>query len=121
MWLVKRALRKWKSALYGIYAAVRGDLSVKFNIVIGILLIVFGYLVRPLTLTEAALLLFSWMFLFITELQNTALETALDRLHPEEHADIGKSKDIAAASVITAFCAVVLIVGVIILIKTHVL
>jgi diacylglycerol kinase len=44
----------------------------------------------------------SYALILITELQNTSFEKALDRLHPELHDDIGASKDIAAAAVLTA-------------------
>lgn len=40
--------------------------------------------------------------MLITELQNSSFELALDRLHPELHDTIGKSKDMAAGAVLTA-------------------
>jgi diacylglycerol kinase len=56
----------------------------------------------PLTQTEILFLALSYALILITELQNTSFEKALDKLHPELHDDIGASKDIAAAAVLTA-------------------
>jgi diacylglycerol kinase len=47
-------------------------------------------------------LMLSWMLVLITELQNSSFESALDRIHPDRHDDIGKSKDMAAGAVFVA-------------------
>jgi hypothetical protein len=45
----------------------------------------------------------SWDRLSQTEkLQNSAIEVALDQIHPERHEAIGRSKDLAAAAVVWA-------------------
>jgi len=38
------------------------------------------------------------------ELANGAIEAVADRLHPEQHADIGAAKDMASAAVFLANC-----------------
>ena len=43
-----------------------------------------------------------WTLILITELQNSALEEALNRIHPELHENIGHSKDMAAGAVLLA-------------------
>ena len=54
----------------------------------------------PFSVIEYTFMLFAYGILFITELQNSALETMIDRLHPERHESIRDSKDIAAGSVL---------------------
>ena len=46
------------------------------------------------------------------ELLNSALEAALDRLHPERHPGIGAAKDAAAGAVLLASAFALLVAGV---------
>ena len=62
----------------------------------------FAYSFWPLTEAEILFLTLGVALIFITELINTAFERALERLHPERHELIGKSKDIASAAVLAA-------------------
>jgi diacylglycerol kinase len=58
----------------------------------------------------------AYVLILITELQNSSFEAALDRIHPEKHDEIGKSKDMAAGAVLTAgFFLVFVMVGIILL------
>jgi diacylglycerol kinase len=83
--------------------AIRTDYSFRRQIVVGTLLLFGMYVVfGPLSHLELFALVLAWMLVLITELQNSSFETALDRLHPEEHAYIGKSKDMAAGAVLLA-------------------
>ncbi len=59
---------------------------------------------------EWALLVLAIAAVFAAELANTALEVALDRLHPEHDPLIGRAKDIAAGAVIVTIGAA-LVVG----------
>ena len=45
----------------------------------------------------------------MAELFNTALETLIDHLHPEQHPEIGVAKDIAAGAVLVAAFAAILV------------
>ena len=56
----------------------------------------------PLTLYDILFLLLAWFLILITEMQNSAIEAALDRLHPELHDSIKQSKDLAAGAVLLA-------------------
>ncbi len=56
----------------------------------------------PLSSTEGLFLALAWILILITELQNSAIEAALDRLHPELHDSIKQSKDMAAGAVLLA-------------------
>jgi diacylglycerol kinase len=49
------------------------------------------------------LLIFCWFFIVVTEIQNTAIEVALAKLHPEQDEQIRLSKDLASGAVVWAF------------------
>lgn len=89
----------------GLWYAFTKDFAVKFETyvfgVIGIPAIYF--LFGPLTSQELLLLIFCWFFILVTEIQNSAIEVALTKLHPEHDAAIGRSKDLAAGAVVMAF------------------
>jgi diacylglycerol kinase len=57
----------------------------------------------PLSWIGFILLTLSYFLILITELINTAVEQMLERIHPERHDLIGKSKDIASSAVFMAF------------------
>ncbi len=100
-------------AIKGFLFAIKTELSFQIEMLLGIVLFIFGYLMWPLTQFEISLLFLSWVLLLITELQNTAIETALNRLHPERHENIGKSKDLAASSVLIALIFMAFVIGMI--------
>lgn len=75
-----------------------------------------GIIVLHPPLTWWALVSFSVAGVLSAELANTALETALDRLHPEWHEAIGLAKDIAAASVLV-FAAASVVIACLVLIE----
>jgi diacylglycerol kinase (ATP) len=52
---------------------------------------------------ERALLIAPMLLILIVELLNSAVETAIDRIGPEQHALSGLAKDIGSAAVLTAF------------------
>ena len=112
---VNKATQKIANPMYGLYVAFRDDLSFRMEVGVGVLYLILGYFLWPLSPFELIAFMLSWTLLLITELQNTALEMALDRLHPERHERIGHSKDVAAAAVIVAHCFAALTVGAIII------
>ena len=81
------------------------DFAVRFEtLVFGLIGIPTVYfLFGPLSAGELLLLIFCWFFIVVTEIQNTAMEVALTKLHPEHDEAIGRSKDLASASVVWAF------------------
>ena len=80
------------------------DFAVRFELfVFGIVGLPAAYfLFGPFSTREVLLLLFCWFFIVVTELQNSAIEIALDRLHPEFDESIGRSKDLASGAVVWA-------------------
>lgn len=101
--MLRRYLSRFPHPLRGLRYTFFNDFSFRTQIYLGLLLLTgSGYLWHPFTLEELRFLLLGWFLVLITELQNSALEVALDRLHPERHDAIGRSKDLAAAAVLLA-------------------
>lgn len=98
-WLVR-----FSHPLRGLKYAFMHDFAIRFEvIVLGIIGLPVAYFVfGPFSAQEMLLLIFCWFFIIVVELQNSAMETALDRIHPERHEEIGRSKDLAAAAVVWA-------------------
>lgn len=98
---MQKQLRRFIHAFSGIVYALRHDRSFQIQFFLGGLFIwVFSEVMFPLTEMEMILLVLSWVLVLVTELQNTAFEAALDKLHPEMHERIGRSKDMASGSVL---------------------
>ena len=101
--MIKSFIQKFKYALKGIGGALKTDKSYRqqfYGVSIGIA--IFIYFTLPLEKVDFLFLGLSYAMLLITELQNSSFEAALDRIHPEKHDEIGKSKDMAAGAVLTA-------------------
>jgi diacylglycerol kinase (ATP) len=81
------------------------DFAVRFEtIVFGIIGIPAVYFFfGPLSNLELLLLIFCWFFIVVTEIQNTAIEVALTKLHPEHNEAIGRSKDLMSGAVVWSF------------------
>lgn len=61
-----------------------------------------------ITATEWAMLVVCFIVVIAVETINTALERLADHLHPEQHPEIGKAKDLmAAASLVAAMGAAI--------------
>ncbi len=112
MHLVTKQVKRLAYALKGLRYAIVYDYSFRLQFYIfGILTTILMLFIAELSDTEKILLLLAYILILITELQNSALEYALDHLHPETHDDIGRSKDLAAGAVLLAglFFVIVLI------------
>jgi diacylglycerol kinase len=110
--MFKKYLSRFPFALRGLKQASLYDLGFRTQIYLGVVVafIVSAFLL-PLTQTELLFIILAYALILITELQNSALESALDKLHPERSENIKNSKDMAAASVLVAgaFLVVVLL------------
>lgn len=96
-------VKRFSHPLRGLRYAFMHDFAFRVELAGGIIvLLCLHFLVGPFSAGEQLLLLFTWFFIMVTELQNSAIETALDKLHPERHETIGRSKDLASAAVVWA-------------------
>jgi diacylglycerol kinase len=101
--MIRRHLKRLYFAFAGIWFALRTDFSYRWQFFGGLVAVsLFVLATHPLSQSEFLFLGLGWALVLITELQNTSFETALDRLHPELHDSIGRSKDMAAGAVLTA-------------------
>ncbi len=101
---------KFGHAIRGIVRATQTDKSFSAHVYIGIpTAVVVWYLGWPLTDLEFFMLVVAVLLVLVTELQNSAFEAALDRLHPELHEKIGRSKDMAAGAVLLSVSFAILV------------
>jgi len=87
----------------GLLHALKKDRSFQSQFFGGLLAILLLWLVfSPLAIYEWLFIGLCWTLILITELQNSALEEALNNIHPELNEHIGRSKDMAAGAVLLA-------------------
>ncbi len=102
---MKYWINRLSNPFRGLKYAFTRDFAVRFEtLVFGIIGIPAVYfLFGPLSSSELLLLIFCWFFIVVTEIQNTSIEIALTKLHPEHDEAIGRSKDLASGAVVLAF------------------
>ena len=98
-------IKRLSNPFRGLRYAFTRDFAVRFEtVVFGVIGIPAVYfLFGPLSAKALLLLIFCWFFIVVIEIQNTAIEIALTKLHPEHDEAIGRSKDLASAAVVWAF------------------
>ena len=84
--LVRLIATEQNARVHFILASIAGAMAIGFHI----------------THVEAALLFFSVVLVFGTEITNTAVEKLLDLVHPENHEQIAFVKDALAGAVLIA-------------------
>lgn len=110
--MLTRYFSRFPHAIRGLCHAFVSDFGFRTQMYLGVLVISATLiLVRPIAITELQFLALAWVLILITELQNSALEAALNRLHPELHDDIKHSKDMAAGAVLIAGLFLLFILG----------
>jgi len=101
---MKYWIKRLSNPFRGLKYAFTRDFAIKFEtIVFGIIGLPLVYFLFELSAKELLLLIFCWFFIVVTEIQNSAIEIALTKLHPENDEVIGRSKDLASAAVVWAF------------------
>lgn len=96
--------RRLRFARHGLTQAWRRERSLRTHLLAAtlvLLVLLVLLLTRPAAIWWAVLTLTVGLVV-IAELLNSALETLLDHLHPQQHPEIGVAKDIAAAAVLIA-------------------
>lgn len=115
---MKRFYQSFLYALNGLVLLVKTERN--FQIIIGCMVVTLivgsglDYFGQHLTRFEWAVLWLAMGSIFVSEALNSALEEALDTLHPDKAEGIGKAKDMAAAATMVA-STVAIIVGLYIL------
>lgn len=111
--MIKRSIQRVLHALRGLGYATKNDLAFRTQIYLSLVVaIIVISLFKTISATESLFILLACSLILITELQNSALESALNKLHPQLNEHIKHSKDMAAGAVLIAglFLLVTLIV-----------
>jgi diacylglycerol kinase (ATP) len=93
--------RIWRAALYslaGLRAAWRNEAAFRQEVVLSLLMVPAAFWVGSNTV-ERLLLIGSCLVVLITELLNSAVEAAIDRIGDDPHSLSGRAKDMGSAAV----------------------
>jgi diacylglycerol kinase len=88
--------------LRGLKYAFTHDIAIRIETALAAVGLPVVYFLFGLSAGDLLLLLFCWFFVVVAELQNSAIEIALSKIHPGHDAAIGRSKDLASAAVVWA-------------------
>jgi diacylglycerol kinase (ATP) len=100
--------RSFEHAYRGLVYAVRTQRNMRIHVVIAALVLI-GSLLVGVSKLELAALVFVILFVFITEMFNTALEFAVDLVTKEYHPLAKLAKDISAGAVLVSSIGAVLV------------
>lgn len=98
---MNRFLKSFKYAIQGIASACSGQLNIKIQLSMSLLVLILGFYFS-ITSVEWCLVLFSIALVLGFELMNTAIENLVNLVTQEWLPLAGKIKDIAAAAVLIA-------------------
>ena len=87
--------------MHGIKVTTTRERSFRTQLFFAAALIVLLLVMRPSAVWCAVMALTVGLVL-VTELVNSALETLIDHVHPDQHPEIGAAKDIAAGAVLVS-------------------
>lgn len=108
---ITKIIRSVRFGAKGLRHAFRTDKSFHMEVVYGLPAYLFvGMFLWPFAQWEFLLFVLSYALILIVELVNTAFETMLERVHPEDHELIGMSKDMGAGAVLLAFVFAIVVV-----------
>ena len=100
--IVKATGYSWR----GFRAAWRNESAFRQECILGLLMLPLAFLVGQ-TMFQVAMLIATLAIVIITELLNSALEAAVDRVSPEYHDLAGRAKDMASAAVFVSLFLVI--------------
>jgi diacylglycerol kinase (ATP) len=95
---LRRVWRALRFSLDGLAAAYREESAFRQEIWLAVALLP-GAVLVPASLTQKALLVGAVMLVLLTELLNSAIEAAVDRISLDHHELAGRAKDTASAAV----------------------
>jgi len=105
-----RILPAIKNSLAGLSAAYKNEIAFRQELFLFILLAPVAWFISD-GFVEFVLLIFSLIFIMVTELLNSAIEAVVDRVGLERHELSGRAKDIASAAVFVAILFFLLVWG----------
>ena len=102
--------RIWNAMFYslrGFTAAWRHEAAFRQEAVLCIILIPLSFLLGE-SAVERVLLAGTCLLVLVTELLNSAIEAAIDRIGTDHHELSGRAKDLGSAAVLLSLCTVAL-------------
>lgn len=99
---MKYWIKRLSHPFRGLWYALTHDDAIQIETMLAVIGLPLVYFLFNLSANELLLLIFCWFFVMTAELQNSAIEIALTKIHPEHSEEIGRSKDLAAAAVVWA-------------------
>ena len=110
-----REAESFACAFRGIAALLKSEVHARIHLVATVAVIVLGWWFA-ITPGEWIAVVLSIGLVWVAEALNTAIEYVADLAHPDEHPEVKKLKDLAAAAVLCASIAA-LVVGLIVFLK----
>ncbi|GDX49895.1 diacylglycerol kinase [Bacteroidota bacterium] len=102
-------------ALNGLIILLRKERNFRIMGIVSVIVVIVGYTLdyfgEHLNRFEWAILWCAMGLVFVSEGLNTALETTIDVIHPEQNPMIGRAKDMAAGATLAA-SVIAIIVGI---------
>ncbi len=99
-----------KNSLAGLAAAYKHEIAFRQEVFLFIVLTPVAIMIST-SFIEFVLLIFSIIFIMVTELLNSAVEAVVDRVGLERHELSGRAKDIASAAVFVAILFFIMVWG----------
>jgi len=103
---IKRLVKATEYSLRGLRSAWRHEPAFRQECLVGVVLLPCAFLLGE-TLVQTALLIAVCVSVLITELLNSAVEAAIDRMGEELHDLAGRAKDMGSAAVALSLLLVI--------------
>lgn len=101
-------LKKFKRAFVGVYQVLWPELSVKIEIIAGLVILLLAWLL-PVSRFEFLGLLVTVFAILLVEALNTVVERMIDLVEPRYHETVRQLKDVLAGLVLVAIVIAILI------------
>ena len=101
---LQRLINATRNSLNGMARAWRSEAALRYEIYV-LSLVIPAALMLARNAVERALMIGSALLVVVVEMLNTAIETVVNRIGPDQHALSGLAKDLGSAGV---FCSIVL-------------
>lgn len=104
---MRKRIKSFGYAGRGIRVVFRSEPNMRIHIVVGLLVLICGFIFK-ISIIEWILCLLCFGLVLGAEMMNTAIENVVDLVSPNHHILAGKAKDIAAGAVL--ICAIISVI-----------
>ena len=109
---IRRLIKAFRYSIAGLKAAWENEEAFRLEIFLSIPIIAAGLWLGE-NGSQRAILIGVWFIVLITELINSAVESIVDRIGPEENILSGRAKDLGSAAVLVSICTGIIVWGII--------